>query len=372
MPMRRNKTSTQQQVAELQSAVNTLTRQISQLAEQLAAVDDRIATRAAEYTERRISEAQQAIIDFVVTRGNEIQEGMNSLLEARAGEVYRDLTRQSEERINSTETALKDDFVRQLSEMRRAVSALSRTSGFAPLDASTSGTPQAETDQQSLRINDVLYSMLEDRFRGDIALIRERQSQYLPVVLNQVSPTQPLLDIGCGRGEWLTLLTDSGIAARGVDTNVAFVEECRTQGLNVELGRVPDYLTHIDDQSLGAITLFQVAEHLDFATLTDLFEQCHRVLMPGGVLLLEFPNIRSLMVGATTFWIDPTHHRPLHPQVVEFLVQQAGFVLQPTIYSSPVMSRPQLDGLPEQAQAFLYELADIVGGAGDVAVVATA
>lgn len=370
--MRRNKNSTRQQVAELQSSVIALTQQISQLAEQLATVDDRIATRAAEYTERRISEAQQAIIDFVVTRGNEIQDGMNSLLEARSGEIYEDLSRQTETRIISTESALKDDFVQQMSELRRAVLALSRTSDAKTRVVSFDIEGETPVEPTDAAVNDVLYSMIEDRFRGDVAVIRERQSQYLPLVRDRVSTLKPLLDIGCGRGEWLALLADSGLAARGVDTNVAFVEECRSNGLTVDLGSAPDYLTQCGDDSLGAITLFQVVEHLNFSTLTDLLGEAKRVLAPGGVLILEFPNIRSLMVGATTFWIDPTHHRPLHPQVVEFLVQQAGFVLQPTIYSSPVMPKPHLGGLPEEAQAFMYELANIIGGAGDVAVVATA
>ncbi|HZB97719.1 MAG TPA: methyltransferase domain-containing protein, partial [Candidatus Sulfotelmatobacter sp.] len=85
------------------------------------------------------------------------------------------------------------------------------------------------------------------------------------------------------------------------------------------------HLRGLADSSLAAITAFQVAEHVDNRSLMALIDQALRVLRPQGLLLLETPNPRNLVVGATTFWIDPTHVRPLPPDLLSFLLEERGF-----------------------------------------------
>ena len=174
-------------------------------------------------------------------------------------------------------------------------------------------------------IDDLLYLAIEDRFRGNPAEIRNRQERYLPFLPAVVDDTHPLLDLGCGRGEWLQVLADAGIPARGLDANVGCVEECRVAGLTADVGDLVDTLAGSDDHSLGAISMFHVAEHLPFGVLADVLEQCARVLVPGGLLILETPNALNLRVAAINFWLDPTHVRPLHPELLHLLAERGGF-----------------------------------------------
>jgi O-antigen chain-terminating methyltransferase len=340
-------------IAELGHSVATLKEEVTSLKADLSRASENALLSAAENTERRIAEAQQAIIDFVVTRTDE---------------VYRDLLDKTSGQIDLNESSLRTHLTQSLAEFRRALVAVQHVVNAA----SPQGTSQTSSAQREGTIDDALYSMLEDRFRGNPADIKARQLSYIPLVESTVSADHPLLDIGCGRGEWLSALQEHGLAAMGVEPNVAFVEECRAEGLPVEKGFVPEYLSGLRDNSLGAVTMFQVAEHLPLQTLLSVFRETQRVLRPSGVIIVEFPNIRTLMVGATTFWIDPTHNRPLHPQLAEFLLEMSGFTIMPAIHSHPVLDIPELDDLSPQTRDFIHRLGEIVGGTGDVAVVATA
>lgn len=311
--------------------------------------------RSAENTEKRITEAQEAILAFVAQRTTEI---------------YDDILTKTEQRVLSTEDTVLASMAKTESELRRAILATQRSMPATPTHAPAPNEPRPHTS--SVDVEDAIYSMLEDRFRGDPASVRERQLQYLPFIASAVSGDFPLLDIGCGRGEFLGILRDHAIEASGVDTNRSFIEECKANGLNVNAGRVPDCLKALADDSLGAITLFQVAEHLDFNTLLELFRQSQRVLKPGGVLIVEIPNIATHSVGASTFWIDPTHVRPLHPEVVKFFAQIVGLNVTDVITSSPVLKVPDLSDLSAATAQFLTELAYRVAGPGDVAVIARA
>ena len=129
----------------------------------------------------------------------------------------------------------------------------------------------------------------------------------------------PLVDLGAGRGEWLKLMTGHGIACHGVDENPAMVAEARRAGIDVRQASLFSYLEEAPDHSAGALTLFHVLEHLPFSAVAEVFRQAQRVLVPGGVLIAETPNGASVGVGSTTFWVDPTHVRPLYPSLLEFL-----------------------------------------------------
>lgn len=171
-----------------------------------------------------------------------------------------------------------------------------------------------------------LYAALEAEFRGSSEEIRRRQEVYVPDVLPLRDTGLPFLDIGPGRGEWLSLLRDNGIPAYGVDANRAFAEQGRAAGLDVRLGDAAAHLAECDEASLCGVSAFHVAEHVSFDMLVTILDGAVRALAPGGLLLLETPNPLNVVVGSATFWIDPTHRHPLHPQMLRFLVEQRGFV----------------------------------------------
>lgn len=165
------------------------------------------------------------------------------------------------------------------------------------------------------------YLELERRYRGTEEEIRERISAYLP----WLSKVSPVLDIGCGRGEALALLRDHGIPGRGIDSSARMVALCRERGLEAEEGDAFASLAALPEGSLGGVVSFHVIEHLPAALLDRLVRLAYRALKPGGVLILETPNPLSMLVAARSFWLDPTHQRPVHPESLKLMYELAGF-----------------------------------------------
>ncbi|MGF1468350.1 MAG: methyltransferase domain-containing protein, partial [Sandaracinaceae bacterium] len=157
-------------------------------------------------------------------------------------------------------------------------------------------------------LRDAFYGRLEDRFRGARDEILERLRVYLPDVRQAVEATGGrVLDLGCGRGEWVELLTREAIAAEGVGLTPVQISEALALGLEVREGDALRTLAEAPDNHYAAVTAHHLVEHLSFDTVTWMTREALRVLAPGGVLSYETPNPRNLIVGATTFNIDPTH-----------------------------------------------------------------
>ncbi len=175
--------------------------------------------------------------------------------------------------------------------------------------------------------HDEFYARLEDRFRGPEEEIRKRQEFYVPFVEAAAAGTAeaPVLDVGCGRGEWLSVLRSHGKTAQGIDTNEVFLERCRQKELDVAKAEVVEHLESAASRSLGAITGFHIVEHLRADEQIRLVQLAYRALRPGGLLILETPNPEHLSVAALRFYLDPTHMRPLPPPLLEFVLTQAGF-----------------------------------------------
>lgn len=171
------------------------------------------------------------------------------------------------------------------------------------------------------------YPAFEEKFRGSRDLVKSRLRVYLPFV-------QPLLaedlsvrviDLGCGRGEWLELLSENGFDAQGVDLDDGMLAACRERGLSVHTGDALEFLCIQPDQSQSVVSGFHIAEHLSFEKLQALVAQALRVLVPGGLLILETPNPENLVTGTSSFYLDPTHLKPIPPQLLAFLTEYVGF-----------------------------------------------
>jgi SAM-dependent methyltransferase len=188
------------------------------------------------------------------------------------------------------------------------------------------GTSQPNEDllaSEAGHLLDPLYASFEDQFRGDREEIKNRLRVYLPI-LREAAVTANVLDIGCGRGEWLELLKKEGVQARGVDRNRVFVEQCRQIGLEVEEQDALAYLRSVADKSLTVVTSFHLVEHLEFEELIRLLDEMIRVLKPGGLLILETPNPENFMVGSYSFYADPTHRNPIPSPTLQFLLESRG------------------------------------------------
>ncbi len=176
-------------------------------------------------------------------------------------------------------------------------------------------------------IADAMYIAFEDKFRGTREDIKKRQAVYLPYIKTALQATgnAAVLDVGCGRGEWLELLQQQGITASGLDLNSVMIQECHERGLTAQEKEVTAYLRTLPANSLAAITGFHLIEHLPFKVLLCLLDESLRVLKPGGMVIFETPNPENLMVGAYLFYTDPSHVNPLVPETTKFLIEQRGF-----------------------------------------------
>jgi len=165
------------------------------------------------------------------------------------------------------------------------------------------------------------YDAFEDIFRGPEHFIRDRQRRYLSLLGDR----EPVLDIGCGRGEFLDLLRERGLEYAGVDPDPDMVERCRAKGHErVEVADANSYLEKCADDSLGAIFCAQVIEHMSYQELLRFYELGLRKIRPGGLFILETVNPHSVP-ALKTFWVDPTHQHPLFPEVALALCEINGF-----------------------------------------------
>jgi SAM-dependent methyltransferase len=173
---------------------------------------------------------------------------------------------------------------------------------------------------------DAIYVDLEDKFRGDRESVKSRLQTY-DEVLDSIDTNSwsGALDIGCGRGEWLEILKEKGLPGSGVDLNFMMVEECAGRGLDAFHADATEWLANLEPESLTMITGFHILEHVPFPECISLIKQCYRVLESNGILILETPNPENMDVGTNNFYLDPTHHNPLPPELGKFLVSAGGF-----------------------------------------------
>ena len=267
-----------------------------------------------------------------------------------------------------------DDFVMQqtslLAEIRQSVDTIRRQLAAAP--QAVSPRENSPVQLNTPVIDDALYVALENHFRGSRDAVAQRQQDYLPMLPSVISSSAPLVDLGCGRGEWLKVARTHGIPSLGVDSNTVCIAECQEEKLDVVQDDLLSFLEKRPDASVGAYTLFQVLEHLPFPVLVDALREMRRTLVPGGRVIAEVPNAKNLRVSAGTFWIDPTHQRPLFPELLLFLAKEVGFSQADGHYANDLSPKHDLSGLPDGAMNALQSVVDAVDGPGDFALIATA
>jgi SAM-dependent methyltransferase len=218
------------------------------------------------------------------------------------------------------------------------------------------------------------YFGFEERFRGSEEDIKERQRGYVEFFKD----VDRVVDIGCGRGEFLELLTEAGIKAQGVDLDLDMILYCREKGLDVVREDIYTYLESLADESLGGLFAAQLVEHLEPSRIIELVNLCHRKLRSGGILIFETPNPICLTVFSRSFYMDFSHIRPIHPEAMKFLFESAGFHELQARFSSPVeadMRIPPLSGVAtdvkgvEEFNRGIERLNELLYGCQDYAVI---
>ena len=208
------------------------------------------------------------------------------------------------------------------------------------------------------------YRQFEDHFRGSRADIKDRLAFYRPFLtcLRANVDQHSALDLGCGRGEWLETLVEVGFDAHGVDLDQGMLEACHQLGLSAKRGDALQTLESCQDNSLALVSALHVIEHIPFDQLIELVKQAHRVLAPGGLLILETPNSENLYSATTSFYLDPTHSKPIPQALLSFVVEFAGFRTHKTM---------GLNEAQAQAHGASISLTNVLFGASpDYAVIA--
>lgn len=208
------------------------------------------------------------------------------------------------------------------------------------------GSTQAHDLPASDRQLDYAYVLFEHAYRGDEATLKGRQAEYLPYFQHQAN----VLDIGCGRGEFLELLQEQNISAYGLDMNRNMVEYCRKKGLRVEHMDMISHLQSLDDNSLGGIFAAQVVEHRTPSQLSQLLQLCFQKLKPQAYLVLETQNPTSIY-ALSHFHRDLSHEKPIHPDALEFLAKISGFQETRITYKTPFPREHLLQELQESTGA---------------------
>jgi 2-polyprenyl-3-methyl-5-hydroxy-6-metoxy-1,4-benzoquinol methylase len=188
------------------------------------------------------------------------------------------------------------------------------------------------------------YTRFAFRFRGPEAHVRRTEEFYRPFFAN----CRDVLDIGCGRGEFLEMMREMEISAKGIDLGDESVAQCRDKGLTAEVADLFTYLGPATSGEFDGIFASQIVEHLDPAILPEMIRLCAASLRRGGVLAIETPNPECLAIFATYFYLDPTHTRPVPRQLLEFHMEESGLgSIEIHELSPAVESMPELAELPE-------------------------
>lgn len=279
--------------------------------EAVAAACRNIEERIPDYLQEVRNELGQVGKDLVCRSDMLIQH-----LESQVEALEHDLARHTAATGKRLEVCLSylDGLQESLREVKRHSLLLAGEISLhhSPLTTEAAAEPGEEDD---------IYTSHQDAFRGPSELIEKRQRFYLEFFREAA----PVLDIGCGRGEFIQLLAENGIQGRGLDINEKMVEICHSKGLAAESGDLQGFFKNCPGESLGGIFCAQVVEHISFNEIKNFFRDAFKALRPEGIFVVETINPESVFALTRYFYLDPTHVSPIPPQLLKFYAQACGF-----------------------------------------------
>ncbi|MSO62574.1 MAG: class I SAM-dependent methyltransferase [Acidobacteria bacterium] len=284
----------------------------------------------------------QQITPYIDTKDREVAGLMHGLAAGLSG-----LSDELQKRWESM-GARERRYESQVSDVRSTLSVMQRATQTLKreLEERRGTDPQSPvTDPRSPDLNSYKYVGFEDQFRGSQTEIRDRVEAYVPYFKG----ASDVLDIGCGRGEFLDLLRQHGISARGVDLNDEMAAVCRERGLEATANDALSYLLAQPDGSLGGLFAAQVVEHLEPDYLMRLLEAAYHKLRPGSKIILETINPACWFAFFSSYIRDITHVQPLHPDTLQYLLVASGFQRVDVRYSAPFPEESKLQPIPVTA-----------------------
>lgn len=228
---------------------------------------------------------------------------------------------------------------------------------------------QTKSSSNNNDIYKIDYFDFENKFRGSEEDTLKRQEIYLPYFENVRGE---VLDIGCGRGEFLTMLSKNNIPCKGVDIYPEFVSYCKFKNLDIECSDAIEFLNNVDDNSFGGIFVGQVAEHLETDYLIELINICRNKVVAGGKVIFETPNPETIRILGDTFYVDPSHIKPIHPLQLKYIFESARFKNIQTLYLHEFDEKiPHIVGVENQEEmnASIDKLNRLLYGPRDYAII---
>jgi SAM-dependent methyltransferase/uncharacterized protein YoxC len=314
---RRTYEDAQQEIHSIARTQRALSTAIQGLSDELLKHTESLTSRVQRYDGR--IEAVSSAVAVVQQQSAALQREVARVMASRAP-----VDERTDERMGNGEGAVGGD--------RRAADG----GEIAPL--SRSSTLSGDSPLESWK-----YPAFEAAFRGSEADIGERLTRYVDIFAG----AGDVLDVGCGRGEFLDLLRQHGVSARGLDLNHEMVELCRARGLDVTHGDALTYLRGLPDGALGGLFAAQVVEHLQPDYLLAFLSEAQRVLRPSAPIVLETINVACWYAFFQSYVRDITHARPLHPDTLRYLVTASGFTGADVEFRMPVPPADRLQGPPE-------------------------
>ena len=187
------------------------------------------------------------------------------------------------------------------------------------------------------------YYWFESIHRGDRALIKRRQQPYLEYFEGRGN----VIDVGCGRGEFLELMNERGIGGYGIDVESDAIHFCEEAGLEAMEAEAIAHLSSLSDDSLDGVFVSQVAEHMTPGELIGLVGLAYQKMGQGGYIVVETPNPQCLLIFASFFYADLSHVQPIHPETMRFLMLSAGFRDVEIEFTNPVPKSQRLARIVE-------------------------
>ena len=304
----------------------------------IAALREHIDRQAA--IEASLVHVLQAITPFVDTKSRADAQTLNAALSAMADTLGRQWESLSarERDLRAAVGVAQHAALTVKRELERAQAVPTAMPAAAPGPAPE---PQGGPERFTSRLDAYKYVAFEDQFRGSRDAIRSGQETYVPLFEGR----SDVLDVGCGRGEFLDLLGSRGIRARGIDVNPEMVEVCRARSLDAAQADAVGYLSTLEDGSLGGLFSAQVVEHLQPGYLLRFLELAYHKIAPGGRLVLETLNPACWVAFFDSYIRDITHVWPLHPDTLKYLVTASGFPEVEVQFRAPVPEEHRLQPL---------------------------
>lgn len=354
------------QILEFHRSVDSVVEELLRVIEDLQRERVQASARITEMAGRE--EAAREHIRLEVSR---MAEDMRRLIEQEAM-TRTAVAANSTKRVDKVEGRLGDNERKILSMRRGLVSLEMRLSVL--LEQARKRMDQTGAGQLAVTVPEGLHKMdathltLQGQFCGTREDIKERVRIYLPMLKSHGigTPEMPLLDVGCGRGEWLEILRQEGVCARGVDANRVMIEECRTRNLPAVESDAIAYLKSLEAESLGSVTGFYIIEHLPFPHLMELLDETVRVLKPGGMAVFETPNPGNVLVSIQKFHYDESPRQPLPSPLMRSLAEERGLCRVEILELRP---SPDTVCVPEHGGAVAERFNQLFYGPQDYAII---